>query len=80
MRMDDFEKMLILFVLFVLLIGVSIGLVVWKIAPPQQFNNSMHNVMDSGQRDVTAGGAGIPGGTDPYLATKPIPLATVKPK
>jgi hypothetical protein len=79
MRMDDFEKMLIMFAVFALFICVLVGLVIWKVGPPQSINQSMHNVMDSEQRNLTTGGAGIPGGTNPYLATT-IPIATIRPK
>jgi hypothetical protein len=30
---------------------------------------SMHDVQQNEQRNVTPGGAGIPGGTNPYFAT-----------
>jgi hypothetical protein len=79
MMMDDFEKMLIIFAVFALFICTLVGMVVWKIGPPQQVNESMHNVMESEQRNLTTGGAGIPGGSNPYLATT-LPLPTIRPK
>ena len=77
--MDDFEKMLVIFGLFLILIIGSVVLVITKVAPPQSTSESMHNVMEGEQRDVTAGGAGISGGTNPYLATTiPFPSPTAR--
>ncbi|WP_128860043.1 hypothetical protein [Methanocella paludicola] len=41
-------------------------------------NQSMHDVQQSEQRNVSTGGAGIPGGKNPYFATTfPMPSPTV---
>jgi hypothetical protein len=48
---------------------------------PPPANQSMHNVQQSEQRNVTGGGAGIPGGENPYFPTMfPLPSPTVQVK
>lgn len=42
-------------------------------------NQSMHDVQQNEQRNISTGGAGIPGGKNPYFATSfPMPSPAVR--
>jgi hypothetical protein len=60
---------------FLMLMGVLIFS--RPVLPPG--NQSMHNVEQNEQRNVTPGGSGIPGGTNPYFPTNfPLPSPTAR--
>jgi hypothetical protein len=61
---------------FVLLLGI---VVMASPTPLPPANQSMHNVQQNEQRGVTPGGAGLPGGTNPYFPTNfPLPSPTAR--
>ncbi len=77
----DTKKILMVMIAVSFLVAVTVPALATPFnttLPPA--NQSMHNVEQSEQRNRTPGGAGIPGGTNPYFPSlPPWPSPTAKP-